>query len=102
LVSDKERPEVAAFQELEMLVRHLGEELANFRRRALQAETQLRSIEARGPTFADVSRLDALEAENAALRARLDAASGRAQSLLDRVRFLRQQQDLASGPGGER
>jgi hypothetical protein len=98
-VSDKERPEVSAFQELELLVRHLGEELATFRRRALQAETQLRTIEARGPSFADVGRLDNLEAENAALQGRLEAAAGRAQSMLERVRFLRQQQDQGRGPG---
>jgi hypothetical protein len=98
-VSDNERPEISAFQELELLVRHLGEELATFRRRALQAETQLRAIEARGPSFADVGRLDKLEADNVALQGRLDAAAGRAQSMLERVRFLRQQQDQGRGPG---
>lgn len=103
-MSDNERPEVTAFRELELLVRHLGDELANFRRRALQAETQLRAVEARGTSLADLQRLEALEAENAALRRRLDAAAGRAQAMLDRVRFLRQQHDqaAATGPGSDR
>lgn len=102
-MSDNERLEVNAFRELELLVRHLGEELASFRRRALQAETQLRAFEARGTALADLHRLESLEVENAALRQRLDLAAGRAQSMLDRVRFLRQQQDQAAGgAGGER
>ena len=102
-MSDNERPEATAFRELELLVRHLGDELANFRRRALQAETQLRAVEARGTSLADLQRLEALEAENAALRRRLDAAAGRAQAMLDRVRFLRQQHDqaAATGPGSD-
>jgi hypothetical protein len=103
-VSDNERSEIAAFRELELLVRHLGDELANFRRRALQAETQLRSVEARGTSINDMQRLDTLEAENQVLRRRLEAAAGRAQAMLERVRFLRQQHDqvAAGGTGGER
>jgi hypothetical protein len=97
LVSDNERHERVAFRELEVLIRHLGDELASFRRRALQAETQLRAVEARGSVIADVTRLEALEADNAELRGRLEVAAGRAQSMLDRVRFLRQQQEQAPG-----
>ena len=41
-MSGSERPELRAYRELEMLVRHLGEELAAFRRRALAAEGQLK------------------------------------------------------------
>jgi hypothetical protein len=103
-VSDNERPEAAAFRELELLVRHLGEELATFRRRALQAETQLRAVEARGASLGDLQQLESLEAENAALRRRLEAAAGRAQAMLERVRFLRQQHDqtTATGPRSDR
>ena len=100
--SDNERHDRAAFPELEVLIRHLGDELASFRRRALQAETQLRALEARGSVLADVTKLETLEAENAALRVRLEAAAGRAQSMLDRVRFLRQQQDQSAAAAGER
>jgi hypothetical protein len=44
-VSDRasDRP-VAAFAELQALVRHLGEELASFRGRALSAESRLRAV----------------------------------------------------------
>ncbi len=87
-MSDNERPESAAFRELEILVRHLGEELANFRRRALQAETNLKVSDGSGASSARVAEV---EAESAALRARLDAAAERARGLVKRVRFLRQQ-----------
>ncbi len=102
-MSDTERPDVAAFRELEQLVRHLGDELANFRRRALQAETQLRAVEARGTSIGDLQRLEGLEQENAVLRSRMATAAGRAQAMLERVRFLRQQDERsAGGAGGER
>ena len=119
------------FQELQRLVRHLGEELGGFRRRALQAEARVRELEealgradeeaprrARGAEGADrPARGDArvaasddvasaddlppvgtaadpasLAAENAALRERLNAATARSRQMLERVRFLRQQQ----------
>lgn len=83
---------VGAFEELEQLVRHLGEELDAYRKRALAAEASLKEINeaaAGGPaSSADVRRL---EKENAALRARLDSTTTRAREMLDRVRFLRQQ-----------
>ena len=103
-MSDNERPESAAFRELETLVRHLGDELASFRRRALQAETQLRAVEARGTSLAEMRRLETVEAENVALRRRVEAAAGHAQAMLERVRFLRQQHDqaVAGSPGSDR
>lgn len=93
-MSDSERPEVAAFRELEVLVRHLGDELASFRRRALQAEARARELEAAGAGIgaAEAARLRSLEEENAALHKRLGAATERTRQMLDRVRFLRQQQ----------
>jgi hypothetical protein len=106
LVSDNERHDRTAFRELEVLIRHLGDELASFRRRALQAETQLRGLGGREAPVDDSARVEALEAENAALRGRLEAAASHAQSMLDRVRFLRQQQEqsaaVAASAGGER
>jgi hypothetical protein len=95
-VSNNERPEVAAFKELEQLVRHLGDELAIFRRRALHAESQLKAIESRGGvgvTGVELRRLEALEVENLTLRRRLEGAADQARAMLDRVRFLRQQSD---------
>jgi hypothetical protein len=103
---DSARPEVTAFHELETLVRHLGDELAGFRRRALAAEARLRELEGKGkqPAMQQqrqlAERCSALEHENAALKSRLDAATVRAHEMLDRVRFIRQQ--TQGGVGGER
>jgi hypothetical protein len=115
-------PAAAAFEELERAVRNLGEELAFFRRRALDAERRLRELSALGalgaaaapqpapaapaPAAADPEeagaprgalreRVATLEAENGDLRARLAEAAERTRALADRVRFVRQQQQLA-------
>ncbi len=90
-MSDRERPELAAFRELQQLIGHLGEELAGFRRRALQAEARLRTLEEGGGAEAAADRLGHLEHENTELRRRLEAATTRTRQVLDRVRFLRQQ-----------
>ena len=103
-MSDNVRPEIVAFRELETLVRHLGDELAGFRRRALLAEARVRELEGQGPSpvmqqqreLSD--QVTQLEHENAALKGRLDAATARTKQMLDRVRFIRQQ---AQG-GGDR
>ena len=89
-----------AFTELSDLVGHLGDELASFRRRALQAEARVRALEAAGSVdaFASQSRLEELERENEELRARLAVAGDRTEQMLARVRFLRQQHES----GGER
>ena len=78
-----------------MLVRHLGDELASFRRRALSAEARVKAMEGAGSTNSEglAERVAQLEAENTDLRTRLDAARGRARHMLERVRFLRQQQE---------
>ncbi|HET9003111.1 MAG TPA: hypothetical protein VFN39_03825 [Gemmatimonadaceae bacterium] len=70
-------------------MRHLEDELASFRRRALIAEARVKELEAAvGGEPADVS---ALKRENAQLKERVDAATARTRQLLDRVRFVRQQ-----------
>lgn len=99
-MSDPARPDVAAlaFVELEAHVRHLGEELASFRKRAQAAESRLKALGANAPGDATAEeRVSALEAENARLRERLDAAAAKTRAMLDRARFLRQQHVL----GGE-
>jgi hypothetical protein len=110
-------PASAAFEELERAVRHLGEELAFFRRRALDAERRVRELSALGahaglPAGAPApvapapaadaeqvgalrARVATLEAENGDLRDRLAEAAERTRALADRVRFVRQQQQLA-------
>ena len=115
-VSDRNpTPDTAAFRELQQLVRHLVDELAGFRRRALQAEARLRQLESsdtsatsraesadQAPVRHDHvegdGRAAELEAENARLRARLEQATDRTRKMLDRVRFLRQQHLI----GGEK
>jgi predicted nucleic acid-binding Zn-ribbon protein len=95
-MSDSERAELRAFRELETLVHHLGEELASFRRRALQAETRLKDGPAAAGTKSAVSseRAHELEQENATLRDRLTHAEERVTRMLERVRFLRQQTQI--------
>jgi hypothetical protein len=94
--SDSAPPEVRAFKELELLVHHLAEELASFRRRALQAEARVKELETALP-HGGVASAD-LAIENVELRARLDAATAKTRQLLDRMRFVR----LQHGKGGEK
>jgi predicted nucleic acid-binding Zn-ribbon protein len=92
-VSSPVRPDAKAFEELEALVRNLGEELATFRKRAHAAEARLKAIATKGgggDAHAE-ERVAQLEAETTKLRQRLAAAAGRTRKMLDRVRFLRQQ-----------
>ncbi|HEX8848889.1 MAG TPA: hypothetical protein VF761_05075 [Gemmatimonadaceae bacterium] len=94
--SDNARPEVVAFQELSLLVRHIEDELASFRKRALAAEARVKELEAiSGEEPTDIV---ALTRENADLKKRLDAATARTRQLLERVRFVRQQ----GAKGGEK
>ena len=95
-MSDSERPERTAFAELEQLVKHLGDELASFRRRALQAEARLKSLETTGVKgVVSPERVQFLERENAGLTKRLDDARERTNQMMDRVRFLREQHNGA-------
>lgn len=93
----------ASLSTLTRLVRHLGEELAGFRRRALTAEARVKALEAQAASGGlSPERSQALERENQELHARLDVAQQRTAALLERVRFLRQQHDLTSeNPGGK-
>ena len=105
---DAATPGALAFDDLERAVRHIGEELAFFRRRALDAERRLRELTGHTPAMGSVAvaagpvdgaelrdRVESLEAENADLRDRLAEAAERTRALADRVRFVRQQQQLA-------
>jgi len=93
-MSDNAQADNHAIQELDTLVRHLADELAAFRRRALTAESRLKEVESQegGAMALDLSaRVNQLEEENENLRTRLDEAAARTRQMLDRVRFLRQQ-----------
>ena len=105
------RPDVAAFRELDTLVRNLTEQLAGYRRRALASESRVRELEHRISeleTVLTASKSEAsaaparsmganpgdasvVAADNDDLRARLAEAKERTTQLADRVRFLRQQ-----------
>jgi hypothetical protein len=94
-MSDSVRLELDSFRELEALARQVGQELAGFRRRALSAEARLDELE--GGAEGGIAprhlreRVAELEQQNAALRRRVEAATVRTQSMLDRIHFLRQQ-----------
>jgi predicted nucleic acid-binding Zn-ribbon protein len=93
-MSDNAQADNHAIHELDTLVRHLADELAAFRRRALTAESRLKEVESQegGAMALDLSaRVNQLEEENEQLRTRLDDAAARTRQMLDRVRFLRQQ-----------
>jgi uncharacterized protein involved in exopolysaccharide biosynthesis len=94
-VDDERAALTSAVETTADLVRRLGEELAAFRRRALQAEARVRQYEEGVDPSSIDARVQALETENAAIRGRLDAATLRTRQMLDRVRFLRQQRDTA-------
>jgi glutathione S-transferase len=112
-VSDSARPDLAAFRELEQLIRALGDEMAAWRRRAHEAEARLKATEARlarqgspaeqAPPAAPAAAAAppdrstaALQRENQELRLKLESARQRTKQLMDRVRFLRQQHEIGS------
>ena len=105
--SDNVRPELAAFRELEVVVRRAVRELAAARRRGepvIPEEPVTLDepvAEQEGPdlrAFDLELRLANLERENAMLRERLAVAGARARQMLERIHFLRQQTQV----GGER
>jgi len=95
MASGGERPDLEALNELEEVLRHFETELAGWRRRALAAEQRLSDSAGAGAEASPgASRL---EAENRELSQRLQHARSRVSDLLERLRFLEQQQ---RGNGG--
>jgi cell division protein FtsB len=81
------------------VLRTVAEELATWRERALRAETGRGG--ASGRPDADMrARLAELEADNRALRQRVDTARERVSGLLGRLTFLEEQAREQSGNGG--
>ncbi len=96
-MSEHGQPENPAVEELGALVRHLADELAGFRRRALTAEAKLKELEGveGGAVNVDLAqRCAKLEQDNERLGVKLETATARAKQMLDRVKFLRQQAQL--------
>ncbi len=97
-MSDSERPDLLALEELQRLLATLGEEMVVLRRRAQQAEARIKELEgvesAPSASGADGDRhANSMARENEVLRARVRTARERTRGLLQRVRFLRQQHE---------
>lgn len=89
MASGGERPDLEALRELDEVLRHLESELAGWRRRALSAESRVGEP---GSPGGEPPRTRELEDENQVLQQRLNSAKGRVGELLDRLRFLEEQQ----------
>ena len=94
-----ERPDFRALDELEQLLRHVGEELAAWRRRSLKAEAELQDFKTKGSGPAGPELLQSrqrvidLEVENQVLRQRIEAARERVASIESRLTFLSQDRE---------
>lgn len=84
----QEGPEFEALGELEEVIRHLTDELAAWRRRALRAEAELGGEH---DAVTSRERIVELERENRALEKRVESARKRVSDLLSRLRFLEEQ-----------
>src|SRR5260370_13836712 len=82
LAYDGERVDAPLLDQLEVILRHVADELALWRARALKAEAELKDGGAQAPAAGKTdpetrARVADLEQENKALRQRVDAARGR-------------------------
>jgi len=120
LGSNGERLDAVALDQLEATIRHVAEELAGWRARALKSEAEARHGAPSGSPVAASSgpaltiarpdpelrtRMAEMEAENRALRQRVEATRARLQDLLARLAFLEEQgrePGGATGTGGAR
>jgi len=94
--------------QLETILRHVADELAGWRARAVKAEGELKESAGRGgasaakPDAETRNRVADLEQENKTLRQRVEAARLRVHDLLSRLTFLEEQAREAGGNGGVR
>lgn len=125
--SSGERLDAVALDQLESTIRHVAEELAGWRARALKSEAEARhgpgassagsavpatGAQASGPALTIArpdpelrTRMAEMEAENRALRQRVEATRARLQDLMARLAFLEEQgrePGGATGTGGAR
>ena len=119
--SSGERLDALALDQLEATIRHVAEELAGWRARALKSEAEARHgapssgspvPASSGPALTIArpdpelrTRMAEMEAENRALRQRVEATRARLQDLLARLAFLEEQgreSGGATGTGGAR
>ena len=90
-MSNEERPEFLALEELRDVLQAISGELAAWRRRALAAEAEQAHFHLDSDIVASRERLVRLESENADLKLRLEAAHARVSELVGRLRFLEEQ-----------
>jgi len=108
LAYDGERADAQVLDQLETILRHVADELAGWRGRAVKAEGELKESAGRGggsaakPDPEMRSRVADLEQENKTLRQRVEAARLRVHDLLSRLTFLEEQAREAGGNGGVR
>jgi chromosome segregation ATPase len=108
LAYDGERADAQVLDQLETILRHVADELAGWRTRAVKAEGELKESGGRGggaaakPDAETRNRVADLEQENKTLRQRVEAARARVHDLLSRLTFLEEQAREAGGNGGGR
>jgi predicted RNase H-like nuclease (RuvC/YqgF family) len=90
-VSNEERPEFQALEELRDVLSALTKELAAWRRRALTAEAEQAQLQLDPDLVGNRERVVALETENEDLKHRLEATHARVSELIGRLRFLEEQ-----------
>ncbi|HVO34433.1 MAG TPA: hypothetical protein VMT21_02640 [Gemmatimonadales bacterium] len=95
-----ERPDLDALHELEEVLRHLSEELAAWRRRALTAEARV-TDQSRASGGEGQHRLRDVEEANRLLEQRLEAARLRVTELVSRLDFLEQQAPITADQASE-
>jgi cell division protein FtsB len=101
---DGERADALMLDQLEAILRHVADELAGWRARALKAEGELKEVGGKAGAKPDVearARVADLEQENKMLRQRIEAAQLGVHDLLSRLAFLEEQARESSGDGGE-
>jgi hypothetical protein len=110
LAYDGDRVDGRVLDQLETVLRHVADELAGWRARALKAESELKESGIRGagaapgtatkPDAETRGRVTDLEQENKTLRQRVEAARVRVHDLLSRLTFLEEQARQTGGNGG--
>ena len=90
-MSNPDRPDISALDELDEVVRRLTDELAGWRRRALTAEQDREAKGHPADAVAGRERIVSLEGDKAELTKRVDAATERLRALLARLTFLEEQ-----------
>lgn len=90
-MSNEERPEFQALEELREVLTALSNELASWRRRALTAEAEQTQLQLDADVVTARERLLGLQSENAELKQRLEAAHTKVSELISRLRFLEEQ-----------